>query len=50
MRSQFKPRVRKLALLVHVLFGLAWIGFEVVVMLLALTGVTTDDPRVLHAA
>ncbi|GAA4018357.1 hypothetical protein GCM10022247_47340 [Allokutzneria multivorans] len=50
MSRQFKPRARKLALLVHVLFGVAWIGFEVMVLILAITGVTTENPRVLHAA
>ncbi|MFB9909164.1 hypothetical protein [Allokutzneria oryzae] len=50
MKGQFKPRTRKLALLVHVVFGVAWIGFEVMVIVLALAGITAENPRVLHAA
>ncbi|ANN18934.1 hypothetical protein SD37_27140 [Amycolatopsis orientalis] len=44
------PRWRKLALVVHVVSSLGWLGITLVNAVLTFTSVFTDDPRRQHAA
>jgi hypothetical protein len=43
------PGARKLTLTVHVAAGVGWLGVHAVLVLLAVTGLTTGDEALLHA-
>jgi hypothetical protein len=47
-KATFPPRVRKAILVVHVLSSLTWLGLDVGLLALSLTGLTTDDPLTLR--
>lgn len=43
------PRVRKLVMVVHVLFAVSWLGLTIGNVTMALTALTTDNPELQHA-
>lgn len=45
---QLKPRTRKTVLVIHVISSVGWLGLTLGNLILAVTGLTTDDPRVQH--
>jgi hypothetical protein len=49
-KGTFPPRVRKTVLVLHVLSSLTWLGVDVGLLALSLTGYTTGDPMTLRAA
>lgn len=46
---RLSPRQRKVTLLVHIVSGIGWMGADIVLFLLLLTGLTTDDGAVAAA-
>jgi hypothetical protein len=48
-KRTFPPRVRKTVLILHVISSLTWLGVDVGLLALSLTGLTTDDPMTLRA-
>lgn len=44
------PTLRKLALTIHLLFSVGWIGAVVVYIVLGLSAVTSTDPETIRAA
>jgi hypothetical protein len=47
---RLSPRYRKLALTTHVVVSVGWLGLQAVLVLLAVTGLTTGDDATLRAA
>lgn len=43
---RLSPRLRKVALLAHILSGIGWMGADIALFLLLFTGLTTDDGQV----
>lgn len=43
---RLSPRQRKATLLLHIIAGIGWMGADIVLFLLLLTGLTTDDGAV----
>lgn len=37
------PRLRKSIMILHIVFGVGWMGADIVLLILLLTGLTTDD-------
>jgi hypothetical protein len=48
-KRTFPPRIRKTVLVLHVISSLTWLGVDVGLLALSLTGLTTDDPMTLRA-
>lgn len=48
-RLATRPRLRKTVLLLHILFGVGWIGADIVLFILLYTGLTTDDGAIAAA-
>jgi len=48
--AKMPPRLRKLVLTLHIVIAVGWIGLEVGLLALGLTGLTTGDPNTLRAA
>lgn len=46
---RLSPRLRKVTLLVHIVSGVGWMGLDVGLFLLLLTGLTTDDGQLAAA-
>ncbi|MGK5554328.1 hypothetical protein ACSNOI_22195, partial [Actinomadura kijaniata] len=49
-RWRMSPRVRKANLVLHVICSVTWLGLDVGLLTLTLTGLTTDDTTTLRAA
>jgi len=43
---RLSPRLRKVTLLAHILSGVGWMGTDIALFLLLLTGLTTDDGQI----
>ncbi len=48
-KARFSPRTRKAVLLLHILGSLTWLGLDVGLLALSLTGLTSDDPATVRA-
>jgi uncharacterized membrane protein len=48
-KARFSPRTRKAVLLLHILSSLTWLGLDVGLLALSLTGYTADDPATVRA-
>jgi uncharacterized membrane protein len=48
-KARFSPRTRKAVLLLHILSSLTWLGLDVGLLALSLTGYTSDDPATVRA-
>jgi hypothetical protein len=44
-----RPRLRKAALVLHIVSGIGWMGADIVLFILLITGLTTDDGAVAAA-
>ncbi len=49
-RPWLSPRARRTALVAHIVVSVGWIGLEVALLTLGVTGVATGDPQTLRAA
>ncbi|MFC5747825.1 DUF2269 family protein [Actinomadura rugatobispora] len=49
-RARFTPRTRKAILLLHVISSMTWLGLDVGLLALSITGSLSDDPVTLRAA
>ncbi|MFF5262753.1 hypothetical protein ACFY4C_27795 [Actinomadura viridis] len=49
-RSRFSPRTRKTVLLLHVISSMTWLGLDIGLLMLSVTGFVTDDPVTRRAA
>lgn len=48
-RARFSPRTRKAILLLHVIGSMTWLGLDVGLLTLGVTGYTTEDPGLVRA-
>ena len=44
-----RPRLRRFALMAHVVASVGWLGAVIIVLALAVAGLSSDDPRTLRA-
>ncbi|WP_344598539.1 hypothetical protein [Actinomadura vinacea] len=49
-RPRFSPRTRKAILLLHVVSSMTWLGLDIGLLALSITGFTSDDPVTLRTA
>jgi hypothetical protein len=49
-RRRLSPRTRRLALLTHVIASVSWLGLDVGLLTLSVTGQISDDPETVRAA
>ncbi|GLW63341.1 membrane protein [Actinomadura rubrobrunea] len=48
--KRLSPRMRKLTLLIHVIAAVSWLGLDVGLLTLSVTGRISDDPETIRAA
>lgn len=49
-RWRMSPRARKANLLLHLIVSITWLGLDIGLLMLTITGLATEDPQTLRAA